>query len=415
VPAWLGKLSQRLAALRGRQEPTPTGPDQASPDRSAGAEIGAELKSQAPLREMPSSRPEAVRQLIEHNRELRELYARHGSVPALERQANRLMVELLALIRADIADFAAFQQTLRAFEQKTDLATPSEFTGATPGGERPMRNKPDDLLAAVLDVLDDRQAVIALLNRDAVHESLPFIECLPFYAGGKLTWRTPARHTLIRKRPTDVRRFAQLLDELERLFHTVDRRRQQPGCRQVLDAIAAVRRSLHQDDAYLPTPLRVLARAVRECLQKPPTAQVQAELRRLDGMLGLLVAASPNQPSRDYRGGSPHEGNIPASREAILPWAQTYLNTPWMHTPWLTARLLTALLDAELARLTTQAPAHRSPSLNTLQCIQDEVNSGRYDRAETVRRLRLLESSGVYVHSFVYALLRLGQRSTSGT
>jgi len=39
--------------------------------------------------------------------------------------------------------------------------------------------------------------------------------------------------------------------------------------------------------------------------------------------------------------------------------------------------------------------------------VQDEVDSGNYDAQEVAGRLRRYEGEGLYVHSLVYALLRL--------
>ena len=118
--------------------------------------------------------------------------------------------------------------------------------------------------------------------------------------------------------------------------------------------------------------------------------------------------------------------------------AKTYLDSTWMHTPWLTARFLTDLLDVELAPLNREAKSvgefdlmlmsiiWRVPPLSyywrfkvarerarlarlarLLGQVRDEVDSGNYDAQEIAGRLRRYESEGLYVHSLVYALLRL--------
>jgi hypothetical protein len=109
-----------------------------------------------------------------------------------------------------------------------------------------------------------------------------------------------------------------------------------------------------------------------------------------------------------------------------------------MHTPWLTARFLTDLLDVELAPLNREAKSVGESDLMLMSIIwrvlplsyywrfkvareraslarlarrlgqvRDEVDSGNYDAQEIAGRLRRYESEGLYVHSLVYALLRL--------
>jgi hypothetical protein len=69
----------------------------------------------------------------------------------------------------------------------------------------------------------------------------------------------------------------------------------------------------------------------------------------------------------------------------------------WRLPPWSYYwRFKVARERARLARLAGQ-----------LGQVRDEVDSGNYDAQEIAGRLRRYEGEGLYVHSLVYALLRL--------
>jgi len=136
---------------------------------------------------------------------------------------------------------------------------------------------------------------------------------------------------------------------------------------------------------------------------------------------------------REIRGQDDSDWHKDAAKQA-----KTYIDSSWMHTPWLTARFLTDLLDVELAPLNREAKsvrefnlmlmssiwrvpplayywrfkvarerAHLARLASLLGLVRDEVDSGNYDAQEISGRLRRYEGEGMYVHSLVYALLRL--------
>ena len=78
----------------------------------------------------------------------------------------------------------------------------------------------------------------------------------------------------------------------------------------------------------------------------------------------------------------------------------------------MTAYALTNLLDAELAALPAEERGQQpSPRAATLRWVRDEVASSHFDGEETIRRLRQQEERELFVHSLVYALLRMSRVS----
>jgi hypothetical protein len=253
---------------------------------------------------------------------------------------------------------------------------------------------------------DNHREVLTLLNRDPVHESLPFIERLPFCKDGQITWRTPIQHAIIRKRPLDITRFVQLLSELDTLVNASPIRRQERLCHEVLDAIARLRRFLYIEDAYLPTSLLTLERKIMACVGHPPTPKGRTRLEQLQGLLGELLAIRHQCGLDGTVGRSIHRSGFDSCKQMLLDEAKSYLETPWMQIPWLSSFILTSLLETGLATLPEALSVDGSILTRRLRLIHDEVASGRYDCHETVRRLLQLEATGLYVRSFIYALLR---------
>jgi hypothetical protein len=221
------------------------------------------------------------------------------------------------------------------------------------------------------------------------------------------------QHAIIRKRPLDMTCFVQRLSELETLVHALLTRHQERPWQEVLDAIARLRRYLNQEDAYIPTSLLTLERKIVGCVPRPPSAKGQARLEQLEGLLGELLTIR----HRCRLDGAAHRrvkrSDLNSCKAMLLHAAKSYLETPWMQIPWLTTFLLTTLLAAELATLPGTLTSGRSILTSGLRLIHGEVASGRYDRDETVRRLRHLEAMGLYVHSLIYALLRLNKPRSS--
>lgn len=355
-------------------EPEPPPPPPVTPEPPAPWDEAAEL-----------------RRLVDSAPELQALYEKIGYPPGVEREAERLTADLAALVRAEVPDWEAFDSALS--DAEVQLALPET-------GER-YRSEDEELLREVLQARADHDEVLRLLNRDPVDRLLPFVEQLPLVRNGEVVWRTPMEMTLIRKRPADAEAFQRQLDDLERLVRTVPLRRKPPARETVLAALSRLRRDLARPNAYLPTPVQALATSVDEWLHRAHEPALRRRREELDDLLlGLLRVRHAHETG----GGRESE-----PRETARRLAQLYAGQPWMHTPWLTTCVLTSLLDAELALLPEgEEEAPGSPAA-VLRLVRDEVASQHYDSDETIRRLRQQEDKGVYVHSLVYALLRMNR------
>jgi hypothetical protein len=264
----------------------------------------------------------------------------------------------------------------------------------------------------VLAVRADRAAVLAVLDRAPVEEALPFVEQIPLVRGGEVTWRTPVELALLRKRPADPVRFERLLEELERLVRGARLARREKARTELTEAIARVRRDARRDGAYMPTSLQALEPALLDWLlraEAPATLRKREQLEEL--LAGLLRAR------RDLAQAALIErGLIEAVLiESVRAQAQLYASSPWVQAPELTGQVLTNLLDAELALLPPASPATLADSAAVLRRVRGEVASGHYDGEETARRLRQQEEHGIYVHSLVYALLRVSRLPSDAT
>ena len=353
------------------------------------------------------NKQQAVRNLIVHTPELSALYGALGYFADIDRQAEQLMQELKNLIRAVIPDFAAFQQALQDVQTHIEKQDRREYAPEF-WAKDPSQQANIDLLQAVIEAGSEYRQVLALLNRDPIHEHLPFVEQLPFYQEGTLVWRTPVEHSLIRKRPTDSARFTFLLDAIENLLQSSPLPRHGKEYREVLEAVARVRRDLQNADGYLPTSLRLLEQKLAACVQHPPHPDARAKCIQLDALLGDLLYVR-----HMYGWDGQQRQTVNRIDLAILcrnltqNVAQRYLSMAWMQMTWLTTHILTTLFEAELALLQHEAADTPSPHIALVRLIRDEVASGRYDGEETTRRLREQEERGLYVHSLIYALLRL--------
>lgn len=354
----------------------------------------------APLSPLPVAEPSSgpwdeeaeLRRTVDGNEELLALYARLGDLPRVERECERLLAALEGLVRAEVPDFAAFEAALDGLEKEQ-----SGFRGEN-----------EELLREVQRVRSDRAAVLRLLNRDPVGQLLPFVEQIPIVRNGEVVWRTPQELALVRKRPADPERFEALLDDLDRVVRTAALRRKPAARDAVLLAIARVRRDARRENAYMPTPLRALEEEMDLWLHRSQDPAARRRRQELDGLLlGMLRVRRMHQARR--------EGSAEDLRETARAHAQLYAGLPWMHTPWLTTCALTNLLDAELALLPEKEKAHPAAPAGALRRVREEVASRHYDAEETMRRLRQQEERGLYVHSLVYALLRLNRLPESGT
>jgi hypothetical protein len=343
----------------------------------------------APPRVEPWDGEAELRRAVDGNEELLALYARLGDLPQVERECERLLAGLKGLVRAEIPDFAAFEAALAQLEKE----------------QEGFRSENEELLREILAVRNDGSAVLRLLNRDPVGQLLPFVEQIPIVRNGEVVWRTPQELALVRKRPASPERFETLLDDLDRVVRTAALRRKPAARDAVLAAVARVRRDARRENAYMPTPLRALEDEMDVWLHRSQDPAAQRRRKELDDLLlGLLRVRHVRQ-----------EGSVEDLRETARAQAQLYAGLPWMHTPWLTTCALTNLLDAELALLPDKEKANPATPAGALQRVREEVASRHYDAEETMRRLRQQEERGLYIHSLVYALLRLNRLPESGT
>lgn len=326
----------------------------------------------------PVDEAEELRRAVDNTPELRALYAKTGYPPDVERACERLLREIDGLIRTEIPDFPAFHAALAEAEKRI---AETDFP-------------PEDL--ALLDEVkragDDREAVLRVLDRAPVWRLLPVLEQIPMVRGGERIWKTPVELTLLRKRPTDPARCEKLLDELAGVVRDSRLARPDKLRADLVEALARVRRDLQRENAFMPTSLRALEAAVKAWLRSaPPEAR-----RRREDLDTLLLGMLRVRRGED-------------GREASRAQAMKYADAPWMHTPWLTSYALTNLLDAELAALPEEERRRPSPRAGVLRWVRDEVASSHFDGEETIRRLRQQEEQELYVHSLVYALLRMSR------
>lgn len=328
----------------------------------------------------PVDEAEELRRAIDGSAELRSLYAKAGYPPEVERACERLLREIEGLIRTEIPDFSAFRAAIEdATKRIGDAAFPPEELA---------------LLDEVIRAGDDQGEVLRILDRAPVWRLLPILEQIPMVRGGARVWKTPVELTLLRKRPSDPARCEELLDELAGIVRDARLARPEKLRADLQETVARCRRDVQRESAFMPTSLRALETAVEAWLKSaPPEARRRRE--ELDSLLLDMMRV------RRSVGGD--------LREAARAQAKRYADTPWTHTPWLTSYALTNLLDAELAGLPEEERRRPSHRAGVLRWVRDEVASSHFDGEETIRRLRQQEERELYVHSLVYALLRMSR------
>jgi len=385
---------------------------------------------------------EEVRKLVERNDELKALYRKLGYSPYIERQSREVIRGLKDLVRTELSDFAAFQRAVEGvrFADRSHL---------------------DELLAA----RGDKGKVVELLNSGSFSTELPYQ--LKAFTRTQVT--DPARFTkllddlgelYIVAADPDWSQFSgkdrdesgSALEAYEKAARNAARSRRNPiseGVREeIAYAIARVRRELQSDGGDIESSLNSLESEVESAMRLDHDDAVQEKKGRLDDLLwNLVYVRHEYKPDHRY------------FKETIQEQAKKYLDSTWMHTPWITTHILWQLLDAELAAVTPKEPSEKlvgsllrigllflislflislfvnlhwhwlvwpwlaylvwyywqyDPRLRkarVLRLIRDEVAAGGYDGEEVARRLRQLEEKGVYVHSLMYPLIRLGGTS----
>ena len=354
------------------------------------------------LFEQPKEAGEASIDEIELHREVREievsvpevrrLVERMGFSPLVERRAEEIFEAMEALIHTEIPDFEAFAAALESIDEDAWPAGPSN----------------PELLAAVREARTNPRLVLELLNRDPVGELLPYIEEIPCRSGEQVVWRSPVEVSLISKRPTDAGRFQELLEEAKTLVGRTRLARPAPLAQEALASLSRLRRNLGRSNAYLPTPMRAMEQKVHEWLSRvPPTS-----LDRRRSLHDVVEEMLRLRREFEFAEGPPpfFEGEAAARfQQRARHHAQEYVHTGFLHTPWLTTRILESVLASELAPLSERQRKSTNSPGGLLRLVTEEVRTGYYDNEESIHRLRQLESRGFFVHSLVYALLRMGR------
>jgi hypothetical protein len=255
------------------------------------------------------------------------------------------------------------------------------------------------------------------------------------------------------ERPTDAVGFVRLLDRLADLCE--DRRNPQPERvkQAILDAIAKLREDFEKDTLTLQTSVDQLKEEIEAAANLSQDFKARIKKEQLDKLL-LEIVNVQHEYIRRF---------VPDYFYLVLPHSlapssiQEYLDNPWMHIPWLTQTLLTIQLDADLTFLRPPHPSLWKMSLamigaivlgfiswkwksltdywfyvamagligwgfwpeiafgrgmqklSGLNSVRFEVANGYYDSRVLTRRLREEERKGLYVHSLIYPLLRLGR------
>lgn len=350
-----------------------------------------------------------LRQLEANSPQIQSLYLEMGFSLADERQCAEMLQDIRQQIRAEIPQLDAFRQTLNKLTEQARDGSPN----TPPVLQEARRQKlQDPLLRSALRVLDDEVALLDVLNRNPVMEALPFIEQIPIYRDGKVSWRTPVELKILRKRPADPGRLLDTLSELHRRVRASELRRPEALREAVLDAIGRVERDLRRPNAYLPTSLRALLARVDDWLFRKGTKDNEQRRQRLEVFLRQLVEvrhcfdnALAMDPAANRRRRLVER--LTPYRRSTLELANYYLHASWLQRPLISSWLIHNLLSAELVTVPHPQRRDRQAAGGVLAMICRETADGHYDARETMRRLHQLEERGFYVHSLVFALLRL--------
>lgn len=347
---------------------------------------------------------QALRRLIESNEGVQALYSRLGYAPRLEWKLAGLIHDLKALIRTEIPDFEVFHSALRNISDKLkkkdrDAADPLSMAWA--------QKKNDAFLNAVLAAEDDPDRVLELLDRNPVHEPLAFVEQLPFFREGKLTWRTPVGLSAIRKRPGNSTQFAQILYEIESLVRMSQIPRNPGASQAILEEIAGLRRDLVKKDAYFPTALKLLEKAILAWLHNTLLETNRSQRERFDRLLLELLTIRYEYDLDVEPRPRLNRVRTNAFKRAVRTQAMDYLNAPWMHIQGLTDTFLVLLIDAELEGFGRRAQNNAFKPAGVLKIVREEIACGQYNSEENIRRFQQQELKGFYLNSLVYSLLRL--------
>lgn len=347
-----------------------------------------------------------MREIARNTPELRKLFQKLHYSLETEARCDELLLKLKELIRVDIPDFQVFQDALRKIEARLE-APPEEAGSISEGEDAPYAMRNRRLLKEVLQSSGSDE-VLRLLNRNPFEEQLPFVEQIPLHRAGKVIWRTPVELAIMRKRPADRDTFQRVLEELEQVVRTSKLRRAEQAKKEVFETIARTRRDLGRDNAYMPTPIKLLEEKTQSWLE-PRETLARSKREQLERLMVGMLELQEQSESGAWLAGRVDTEDRSRFKAKAEEQAREYIQANWMHNPWLTTLALRNLLRSELIQLRGGASVDPGAPSRVLKLVWDEVASGRYDSEESIRRLRSLESKGFFVHSLNYALLRLNR------
>jgi hypothetical protein len=343
-------------------------------------------------------RSRKIEELVADNSSAAALFSALGRDPGLRQHSESLLSEMKSLVRAEVSDFPAFCDSVRAAAGRRNA----------PGKLFDVRNR--ELFDALLAAGDNERAVVDLLNRNPVHEQVPFIEQVPIARNGETIWLTPVEHPLIQKRTSDPVLFQQKLSKLESLYSFPHPLRRDPPRTRILDAILQLRREIQRENPYLPSALKTLQSRLavfdKESIEPAAVAAAETLSRLLLGCERIQMQCRQTWLTRRDRA---------SLRQQAAEFASCYLALPVLHQVWLTSHLLVTLLAPALWESVRWLGFGLAKEVGL---IRNELRTGSYDRTELATRVRHLESEGLYVSSLVFPLLHLHQvpeRGPSGS
>jgi hypothetical protein len=371
----------------------------------------------------PWDRDKELRNFIENNDELSAIYRKLGYSVHVDQESQRILNQLKSLAGTAIVDptpsgFGRLLYDARnvRFSQLHERAHKIDFDAPRKAGKRGRVS----------------------LNKQTKQENPEKLKAF------------------LNRHPNAVRAISLLLlDKLEELFKDAHSPLNTRGREALLSAVTEVRMAVRDRERERDRMLRFLLAEDEDSRRaslyfKDPANALNSLDRARDHWCRLVQDFFDDDPAherkaqldellsnslwvREIRGQDDAGWHKQAAEQA-----KAYINSSWMHTPWLTARFLTDLLDVELAPLNREAKSvgefdlmlmsiiWRVPPLSyywrfkvarergrlarlarLLEQVRDEVDSGNYDAQEIAERLRRYEGEEMYVHSLVYALLRL--------
>ena len=338
---------------------------------------------------------QSVESIVAANPELARLFASFGYRPDADAEAVRILDAMKSLIRAEITDFKAFRAALQEAAKRRGLNPRWETSD-------------ERLLDAALAAGNDERKALEVLNRNPIYEQMPFVERVPVRRAGNVVWLTPVDHACILKRPSDNERFAALLDELEKLYHTPHSARNETMRAAVIESVVRLRRELKRERAYFPTAIRHLEERIQtwnnESLE--PAARVS-----LAGLRDIVNAAEGVR-ARCEGESEPAAAEKSELLQRLRQAAGRYIAQPRLRNSWLTNHLLETLLAGPMIEKTREKVQDTGPAVSeeetpkrVAEVVRREVAGGSYDAVEIARRLRDLERRGWFVSSVAFSLL----------